>query len=243
MTALATMSPERYTRIRKLLSTRQPSLTVCMEQVHKPHNVSAVVRSCDAVGVHRVHAVWDKQAKLRKSTAMGSQNWVYTDIHSTIEEAVSHFKKQKMQVLVTHLSPDSVDFRDIDYTLPTAIILGQEKYGATKQAIALADNNILVPMVGMVQSLNVSVAAAVVLYEAQRQRKLAGMYDEVHLSEQQCQRMLFEGGFPVLHKVCERKGIAYPHIDANGMIVADASWWQQMQMTKKGMRKLNELTP
>ena len=100
MAAEAKMSMERYQRIRTLLARRQPSLTVCMEEVHKPHNVSAVVRSCDAVGVHRVHAVWDKKTKLRKGTAMGSQNWVYTDVHANIEDAVSQLKQQNMQVLV-----------------------------------------------------------------------------------------------------------------------------------------------
>jgi tRNA (guanosine-2'-O-)-methyltransferase len=242
MAAEATMSIERYQRIRKLLASRQPSLTVCMEEVHKPHNVSAVVRSCDAVGVHRVHAVWDKKTKLRKGTAMGSQNWVYTDVHSSIEDAVSQLKQQNMQVLVTHLSEDAIDFRDIDYTLPTAIILGQEKDGATQRAIELADKNIVIPMVGMVQSLNVSVAAALVLYEAQRQRQLAGMYDQQQLSEEECQRMLFEGGFPNFKDMCERKNIPYPHINENGEIVADESWWLRMQMTKKGHRNL-ENTP
>jgi tRNA (guanosine-2'-O-)-methyltransferase len=238
MAASAFMSPERYQRIRKLLALRQPSLTVCMEEVHKPHNVSAVVRSCDAVGVHRVHAVADKKARLRKGTAMGSQNWVYTDLHANIEDAVTHLKQQNMQILVTHLSDDAVDFREIDYTQPTAIILGQEKLGATQQAIELADQNIVIPMVGMVQSLNVSVAAALVLYEAQRQRQDAGMYAQQQLSEEECQRMLFEGAFPKFKDMCERKGVAYPNIDENGQIVADESWWLQMQMTKKGHKKL-----
>ncbi|MFT4995103.1 MAG: tRNA (guanosine-2'-O-)-methyltransferase [Paraglaciecola sp.] len=240
MTASANMSPERYQRIRKLLATRQPSLTVCLEQVHKRHNVSAVIRSCDAVGVHRVHAVTEKKARMSKGTAMGSQNWVYTDTHTCIEDAVAHLKQQKMQVLVTHLSGDAADFRDIDYTLPTAIILGQEKYGATEQAIALADKNIVIPMFGMVQSLNVSVAAALVLYEAQRQRQVAGMYAQQQLSEEECQRMLFEGAFPKFKDMCERKNVPYPHIDENGHIAASESWWLQMQMTKKAHRLMRE---
>ena len=173
---------------------------------------------------------------------MGAENWVYTDMHPSIGDAVSHLKQQGMQVLVTHLSDDAVDFREIDYTKPTAIILGQEKTGATEEAIALADKNIVIPMVGMVQSLNVSVAAAVVLYEAQRQRELVGMYKTINLSEQECQRVLFEGGFPILSRICKNKGIDYPHIDENGHIVADASWWQKMQMTAKGMRKLEQET-
>ncbi|GAB5381426.1 MAG: tRNA (guanosine(18)-2'-O)-methyltransferase TrmH [Aliiglaciecola sp.] len=224
------MSPERYAKIRQILSKRQTSLTVLMEQVHKSHNVSAVVRSCDAVGVHQVHAVWDDETeRLRGGTAMGSQNWVYMKTHEGISQAVSHLKAQNMQVLVTHLSDEAVDFREIDYTKPTAIILGQEKYGATEQAIELADQDIVIPMVGMVQSLNVSVAAALVLYEAQRQREIAGMYDQQQLDEADCQKMLFEGGYPKFRHMCDRKNLPYPQIDENGQIVADEDWWHAIQ--------------
>ncbi|WP_460312874.1 tRNA (guanosine(18)-2'-O)-methyltransferase TrmH [Aliiglaciecola aliphaticivorans] len=224
------MSPERYQKIRDVLSKRQTNLTVCLEQVHKPHNVSAVVRSCDAVGIHKVHAVWDDETKeLRGGTAMGSQNWVYMETHQSIGEAVSHLKEQQMQVLVTHLSDEAVDFRDVDYTKPTAIILGQEKHGATQQAIELADQEIVIPMVGMVQSLNVSVAAALVLYEAQRQRQIAGMYDTQHLEESDCQKMLFERGYPEFRRLCDEKNLPYPHIDEQGSIVAADDWWQALQ--------------
>jgi tRNA (guanosine-2'-O-)-methyltransferase len=103
----------------------------------------------------------------------------------------------------------------------------------------MCDQDIVIPMVGMVQSLNVSVAAALVLYEAQRQRQIAGMYDVQHLSEEECQRMLFEGGYPVLTKVCKRKGIPYPPIDEQGQIAADDSWWQQMQLSTRALASLN----
>lgn len=234
------MSPERYTRIREMLARRQTDLTVCMEMVHKPHNVSAVVRSCDAVGIHRVHAVWDEKTRLMNGTAMGSQIWVKADTHSSIGDAVSELKQQNMQVLVTNLCDTSVDFREIDYTKPTAILLGQEKDGATQEAIDLADQSIVIPMNGMVQSLNVSVAAAIVLYEAQRQREAAGMYDKQTLPESECQRILFEGGHPVLCKQAKRKGLPYPRIDEDGQIDADESWWQQMQLSPAGLAALNE---
>lgn len=232
------MSPERYQRIRDLLKLRQTDLTVCMEQVHKPHNLSAIVRSCDAVGVHRVHAVWDEKTRLRAGTAVGSQNWVYHQQHNSIQDAFSHLKQQGMQILVTNLSDKAVDFREVDYTKPTAIVLGQEKFGATPEAIELADQDIVIPMVGMVQSLNVSVAAALVLYEAQRQRQLAGMYDTQKLSEQDCQKMLFEGGYPKLQQMCARKNLPYPLIDEEGQIDASEEWWQAMQMTAAGLADL-----
>lgn len=232
--AFTTMSAERYQRISTFADFRQADLTVCLEQVHKPHNVSAVLRSCDAVGVHTVHAVSREEQLMRKDTAMGAEDWVFTQRHSSIETAVEHFHRRKMQVLVTHLDEEAVDFREIDYTLPTAIILGQEKFGATPQALALADKKIVIPMVGMVQSLNVSVAAALVLYEAQRQRQHAGMYNINQLSFEQRQLLLFKGGFPRLYALCEKKGIGHPPIDENGKIVADPQWWQQVQFSPKG---------
>ena len=233
------MSPERYQRIRDMLAKRQTDLTVCLENVHKPHNVSAIVRTCDAIGIHRVHTVWEEKYKLRGGTAMGSQQWVRVNNHDNITDAIGTLKSQGMQVLVTHLSDEAVDFLDVDYTKPTAVLFGQEKYGVTDEAIAMADQDIVIPMVGMVQSLNVSVAAALVLYEAQRQRQIAGLYDTQHLEEEECQRMLFEGGYPRLQKMCVRKNVPYPPIDESGHIAAEESWWQQMQMSPTAIAALN----
>lgn len=226
------MTPQRYARIREMLNNRQPDLTVCMEQVHKPHNVSAVIRTADAVGVHQVHAIWPTvRMHTLVSTAAGSNSWVQVKTHRTIQEAVGQLKAQGMQVLATHLSDSAVDFRAVDYTRPTCILLGQEKTGITAEALALADQDIIIPMVGMVQSLNVSVASALILYEAQRQRQLAGMYqrDDSPLDDEEQQRLLFEGGYPVLARVAKRKGLPRPHIDHQGQIVADAAWWATMQ--------------
>lgn len=228
------MSPERHLRIRHMLATRQTDLTVCLEQVHKPHNVSAVIRTADAVGVHDVHAVWPTaKMKTLVSAAAGSNSWVQVKTHPSITDAVTHLKQQNMQILATNLSDRAVDFREIDYTKPTCILLGQEKTGITKEALALADQDIIIPMIGMVQSLNVSVAAAVILYEAQRQRQLANMYhQESKLDEEEQQRFLFEGGYPVLARVAKHKGLPYPYIDEQGQIIADDDWWRIIQATK-----------
>ena len=226
------MQPERYQRIRDVLEKRQTDLTVCLENVHKPHNVSAIVRTCDAVGIHRVHTVWEKKYQFRRGTAVGSQQWVRQTNHDTIGEAMAALKGQGMQVLVTHVSDTAVDFRDIDYTKPTAVLFGQEKYGATDEAKAMADHDIVIPMMGMVQSLNVSVAAALVLYEAQRQRTIAGMYNTQQLPEQECQALAFQNGYPRLFKLCQRKGLALPPINSHGEIAADDDWWQAMQITQ-----------
>ncbi|GLX78378.1 tRNA (guanosine(18)-2'-O)-methyltransferase [Thalassotalea insulae] len=234
------MTPERLQRINAMLDQRQPDLTVCMEGVHKTHNLAAIVRTADAIGISDVHAVW-KNERMRVSggSAAGSQNWVDVHNYSSTKDAIAVLKQQNMQVLVTNLSDTSVDFREIDYTKPTAIILGQEKFGATEEALALADQDIVIPMVGMVQSLNVSVANAVVLYEAQRQRKAAGMYDKPSISYQRRQRFLFEGGHPIFAQACQRKGLPYPEIDEQGQIIASQQWWQQMQMTQEAWQELD----
>jgi tRNA (guanosine-2'-O-)-methyltransferase len=130
-----------------------------------------------------------------------------------------------------HLSAKAVDFREIDYTRPTCILMGQEKTGITQEALDLADQDIIIPMIGMVQSLNVSVASALILYEAQRQRQNAGMYERSNsmLPEEEQQRLLFEGGYPVLARVAKQKKLPYPHVNAQGEIEADAAWWATMQ--------------
>lgn len=223
------MSPERYQKMRAVLAKRQLDLTVCLELVHKTHNLSAIMRTCDAVGIHNVHVVWEEKARLRRGTSMGSQNWVFNKDHNDIKQAVTKLKAQNMQVLVAHLSDTALDYRDIDYTKPTAIIFGQEKYGATEQAVALADQDIQVPMVGMVQSLNVSVAAALILYEAQAQRQRANMYDRPQLSEVECQRILFANGYPRLFEIWQRRSLAAPLIDECGQINANEEWWKAMR--------------
>ncbi len=230
------MNAQRFARIREMLAARQHDLTLCMEQVHKPHNVSAIIRTADAVGVHEVHAVWPaNRMRTVVSSAAGSNSWVQVKTHRTIADAVTHLKQQDMQVLATNLSAKAVDFREIDYTRPTCILMGQEKTGITQEALALADRDIVIPMVGMVQSLNVSVASALILYEAQRQRQNAGMYqrDISTLPRSEQQRLLFEGGYPVLARVAKQKGLPRPEIDDNGEVVADAEWWAAMQSTAK----------
>ena len=235
------MTPKRLARINTMLDKRQPDLTVCMEGVHKNHNLAAVVRTADAVGISDVHAIWkNEQMRVSGGSAAGSQNWVDVHHYNQTEEAIKALKQQNMQILVTNLSNTAVDFRDIDYTKPTAILLGQEKFGASAQALSLADQDIIIPMVGMVQSLNVSVACSVVLYEAQRQRQLAGLYNQPKIDEHRRQRFLFEGGHPIFANACQRKGLSYPKINELGQIVASETWWKKMQMSQDAWQKIDD---
>tara|TARA_R110001583_G_scaffold30866_3_gene106183 strand:- start:5468 stop:6166 length:699 start_codon:yes stop_codon:yes gene_type:complete len=229
------MSPERFTRITNMLAHRQPELTLFLERVHKPHNLAAIVRTADAVGVSDVHATWeDKKMRLAgNKSATGSQNWVNVHSHDSTAEAIQALRDQGMQIIATNLSDTAIDFREVDYSIPTAIILGQEKTGISDEALALADQDVIIPMVGMCQSLNVSVASALILYEAQRQRQFAGMYDgESRLPEEEVHRILFEGGHPIFTKLCKEKNLPYPPLDEEGQIKATDDWWQAVRSSK-----------
>ncbi|WP_044555545.1 tRNA (guanosine(18)-2'-O)-methyltransferase TrmH [Shewanella piezotolerans] len=224
------MSPERFARINSMLDNRQPDLTLCLDKVHKTNNIAAVIRTADAVGIHEIHAVWPEiEMRVSGNTASGSQQWVKSKAHNKMSDAVAEFRRQDMQILATNFSETAVDFREIDYTRPTAIILGNERDGVSPEGIASADQHVIIPMIGMVQSLNVSVAGALIMYEAQRQREAAGMYGTRKLDEQYCQIKLFEQGHPIYAKACRRKKLAYPAIDDAGQIVADEQWWQKMR--------------
>ncbi|ACJ27152.1 tRNA (guanosine-2'-O-)-methyltransferase [Shewanella piezotolerans WP3] len=213
-----------------MLDNRQPDLTLCLDKVHKTNNIAAVIRTADAVGIHEIHAVWPEiEMRVSGNTASGSQQWVKSKAHNKMSDAVAEFRRQDMQILATNFSETAVDFREIDYTRPTAIILGNERDGVSPEGIASADQHVIIPMIGMVQSLNVSVAGALIMYEAQRQREAAGMYGTRKLDEQYCQIKLFEQGHPIYAKACRRKKLAYPAIDDAGQIVADEQWWQKMR--------------
>jgi len=184
--------------------------------------------------VSDVHATWqDKAMRLSGKSATGSQNWVTVHSHDSITEAVNTLRAQGMQIIATNLSATAIDFREVDYTKPTAILLGQEKTGISEEALALADQDVIIPMVGMCQSLNVSVASALILYEAQRQRELADMYNgECRLADDEVHRILFEGGHPIFTKLCKEKKLPYPPLDEEGQIDADDDWWQAIRSAK-----------
>ncbi|MBE9047042.1 tRNA (guanosine(18)-2'-O)-methyltransferase TrmH [Pleurocapsales cyanobacterium LEGE 10410] len=213
------MIPRRYARIKQVLDRRQPDLTVLTEDVHKPHNLSAIIRTCDAVGVFAVHAVnRHSNTPTYSQVAQGSEKWVKLSSHSDIKTAIKHLQQQH-RVYAAHLSDTAVDYRQIDYTQPTAILLGTEKWGVTPEAAGLVDGHIIIPMQGMVQSLNVSVANAVILFEAQRQRLQAGLYDRVRLDPETYRRVLFEWGYPDIAALYHRQGKPYPRLGEQGEIL------------------------
>ncbi len=171
----------RRQRIRSVLRHRQPSLTVVLENIHDPHNVSAILRTCDAVGVPVVHLVYHGgQAfpKLGKKSAAGALKWVERRWYTTIEDCYAALRKEGKKIYASLLAEQSVDLFELNLTCPIALVFGNEHTGVSEIAWQQADGVFQIPQVGMVQSLNVSVACAVTLYEAFRQRRQAGLYQQ-----------------------------------------------------------------
>jgi tRNA (guanosine-2'-O-)-methyltransferase len=217
------MIPRRYEKLKQVLNKRQPDLTVLAENVYKPHNFSAIIRTCDAVGVFAVHAVnRDRELPTYSQVAQGSEKWIQFHTHPDITKAIEYLQQQNHSVYAAHFSDRAMDYRAVDYTKPTAILLGTEKWGVTETAADLVDGHIIIPMLGMVQSLNVSVANAVILFEAQRQRLAAGLYDRVRLNPATYDRVLFKWGYPDVAAMYDKQGKPYPKLTETGEIESKA---------------------
>ena len=214
------MIPQRYKRLKQVLDRRQPDLTVLMEDVHKPHNLSAIIRTCDAVGIFEVHAVnVENELPTYTQVTQGTEKWVYLRTHSNIKIAINQLQQKRFKVYAAHLSEEAIDYCDLDYTQPIAILLGTEKWGVSEEAAALVDGHIMIPMVGMVQSLNVSVAAAVILFEAQRQRLEAGFYNQARIDPQTYKQIIFEWGYPEIASIYRQRRKLYPNLGEEGEIL------------------------
>lgn len=211
------MTPERFRRIRSVLEARQPDLTVLMERVHKAHNFSAILRNCDAVGVLEAHAVLPETgAELSQAVSAGAARWVPVREHAATADAIHALRDRGLRVYAAHLSAGAVDYREVDYTRPTALMMGAELLGVSEEGLNEVDGHIVIPMRGFVQSLNVSVATALLLFEAHRQRTAAGMYDRCRLPESLFDELLFEWAYPREALAFKRRGEPYPALDEDG---------------------------
>ncbi len=213
--------PRRFERIKNVLNCRMTNLTVLVEAVNKPHNLSAILRTCDAAGVFEANFISEKdKVKTFNSTAQGSQKWVKLNNHETTISAVSELKKKGFKLYGTTLNERSIDYRNFDYSENTCFVLGAEKWGLSDQLISKVDESIFIPMSGMVQSLNVSVAASILLFEAIRQRESKSLLPlkGEGLSTEEYEKTLFEWSYPELASIYRKSGNKYPKINQNGEI-------------------------
>jgi len=176
---------KRTNKIISVIQVRQKSLHVVIENIHDPHNVSAIFRTCDSVGVGKVSLVYniEKFPKIGKKSSASAFKWVEREKFKSIKDCAAKLKEEGYKIFVSSIAQDSKNIYDLDFTQKTAVVFGNEHRGVSKEAEEIADEKFIIPMYGMVQSLNVSVAAAVVLYEALRQRRIKGMYDKSEFSE------------------------------------------------------------
>ncbi len=176
------MTSERTEKFKRVADARQGDLTVVLENVHDPHNIGAVLRTCDSVGIHEIYVLYtdpnlsEENIKLGKRSSSGARKWVtvnhYTDPHKCFEA----IKKKYQRIFATHLSQDAEDLYQLDLTQPVALLFGNERDGLSETALSYIDGNFIIPQIGMVESLNISVACAVSIYEAYRQRSLKDFY-------------------------------------------------------------------
>jgi tRNA (guanosine-2'-O-)-methyltransferase len=176
-------TPERIEKVTRVLSLRQPDLRVVLEGVTIAHNASAVIRTCDAAGILHLDLVSPNPELLRFNEAISTRadKWLEIAVHATPAECLGPLKKAGFEIVATHLQKDAVPYTDVDFAKPIALVFGSEAAGISEGALAFADKVIRIPMLGMVQSLNLSVSVAVILYEALRQRATRGYFDKARL--------------------------------------------------------------
>lgn len=192
------MTPERQEKLVSVLDKRQDNITIVLENVFDPHNISAVMRTCDAVGIQEIYILNTKIPRHKKwgfKSSSSAKKWLTVHQYENAEECFSSLRKRYSSLLTTHLADDAVSLYQVDFTKSIALIFGNEHNGVSDEIRTLADGNFIIPQVGIIQSLNISVACAVTLYEAFRQKNLAGHYDRQSLEETKYNELLKEWSF------------------------------------------------
>lgn len=191
------MTPERKDRLLNVLAKRQNNLAVVMDNVNDPHNISAVMRTCDAVGIQDIYVLSTNMKQHKRfgiKSSSSATKWLTIHAYTDVQECFADLRKKYEQILTTHLGADSVGLYEIDFTRSTALVFGNEHDGVQESLRNLADGNFIIPQLGMIQSLNISVACAVSIYEAYRQKTAAGHYIQASLPVERKKGLLKEWG-------------------------------------------------
>lgn len=160
--------PERKARIDEVVANRTRTLTVVMEALCDPQNVNAVLRTCEAFGVQEIHVIEGpmKVYDPNKKISQNADKWLDVRRWTSTRDCLDHLKAAGYRIYATHLGQDSVGLADLSFAPRVALVFGNEHRGVSDEAAAMADANFTIPMLGFVQSFNVSVAAAITLARA-----------------------------------------------------------------------------
>lgn len=191
------MTPERNERLLAVLDKRQSGITVVLENVFDPHNISAVMRTCDAVGIQEIYVLNTKIAPHKKwgsKSSSSADKWLTIHQYDDAAICMSALRNKYATILTTHLSSDAVSLYNINFIPSIALVFGNENEGVSEEIRALADGNFIIPQVGIIKSLNISVACAVSLYEAFRQKTIAGHYAKRSLTDSQYRELGYQWG-------------------------------------------------
>jgi len=189
------MTPGRKNKLLSVLSKRQSNLTVVIENVQDPHNISAVMRTCDAVGIQDIYILNTKIPRHKKWGAKSSSSaakWLTIHQFDDVNNCVSELRKKYKKIYTTHLATDAISLYDIDFTESIALVFGNEHEGVSEELRNLVDGNFIIPQMGIIQSLNISVACAVSIYEAFRQKNNAGHYNAFSLSQETMNQLMLQ---------------------------------------------------
>jgi len=192
------MTPERREKLLTVLNRRQANLTVVLENVEDPHNISAVMRTCDAVGIQEIYVLTTKAPKHKRwgfRSSSSAYKWLTVHQFTDVASCMAALRAKYQTILTTHLAANSVGLYEIDFTGSIALVFGNEHGGVSEEVRDLADGNFIIPQMGIIRSLNISVACAVTIYEAMRQKTVAGHYAQRSLPEVQFNNLLEAWGF------------------------------------------------
>jgi len=188
------LTPKRFTKINEVVAKRQKYLTLVLENIHDPHNVSAILRSADAVGIDKVYLIYNsnKFPRIGRISSASAKKWIELIRFKEVKECFDALKKEKFKIYSTYIDnkKKSYSLYDLDLTDRVALVFGNEHTGVSEEVKSFSEKNFTIPMYGMVQSLNVSVAVAVCLYEALRQRESKNMYERSKFSKKELNEKL-----------------------------------------------------
>lgn len=192
------MTPKRIDKFKKVASQRQLDLTVVFENVHDPHNIGAVMRTCDAVGISEIYVLYTDERlqheffKLGKRASSSARKWVQVNYYHDLDKCMSTVQNKYKNLFATHLSETANSLYELDLKEPMAFVFGNEREGLSKEALNYCNGNFIIPQMGMVESLNISVACAITLYETYRQRQSAGLYENSKTNSSDPHQSMYE---------------------------------------------------